>query len=117
MRETQQVVVSRTFFGISTRFGKTVGSFARSIKRRVGICLDRTRKTAVQNLWPRSLPISGKAISDMGAHDHDLSVEGVRDYLSPTLLDEGEESTDRAYLGIVLSGDGFRYSPCVKETC
>jgi hypothetical protein len=47
-------------------------------------------------------------ISDTGANDHDLSVEGMRDYLFPTLLDEGEESTDRAYLGLVLSGDGFR---------
>jgi hypothetical protein len=56
MRETQQVVVSRTFLDISTRFGKTVDSFARSIKRRVGICPDRTLKTTAQDFLPWSLP-------------------------------------------------------------
>lgn len=41
---------------------------------------------------------------EMGANDHDVSVEDVRDLPLPGLMACGEESTDRVWGGPCLAG-------------
>lgn len=43
-------------------------------------------------------------VLEMGANDHDVSVEDVRDLPLPGLMACGEESTDRVWGGPCLAG-------------
>lgn len=86
MRETQHIFVSRIFprhidaIWYNSRFVRKIIS-----NDAIGICPERTLGITARDFWLRLSPVSGKAMSDTGANDHDLSVEGMRDYLSPSL--------------------------------
>lgn len=52
----------------------------------IGICPDRTSQITVQTSGRCRRQSLERRSSDTGANDHDLPVEGMRDYLSSTFI-------------------------------